>query len=62
MYLFDRIGLFLAEVLTKPNIDLEIENAVEISFLEYGVLMDSRKGRKAFSRLPDSIKNILARQ
>lgn len=60
--LFDRVAVFISNILAIPDADPEIENAIEISFLEHRVLMKSRKGRKAFKRLPDSIKKILERQ
>jgi len=60
--LFDRIARFVSLTLAKENLDPEIENAVEISFLEFQVLMESKNGRKAFARLPASIQQILQRQ
>ena len=60
--LFDRIAGFLSNLLNIPDADPEIENVIEISFLGYGVLMESRQGRIAFERLPDSIKQVLERQ
>ena len=60
--LFDRIAVFISDRLSRSDFEPEFENAVEISFLEYSELVKTRKGRKAFKRLPDSIKRILERQ
>ena len=56
---FARIVNFLDEVLSIPNLDPEIDNAVWISFLRAAELRATESGRGAWYRLPLSIRERL---
>lgn len=50
---------FLEDVLVRPKLHPEIENAMTISFLAAAEFEKSTNGRQAWKTLPDHLKNTL---
>jgi hypothetical protein len=59
--LLHRIFDFIEEVLRRPRLHPEVENAVEISFLTRSDFDQSDAGRRAWTLLPQRLQHLLRR-
>jgi hypothetical protein len=50
---------FLDEIMSRPNVHCEIENAIAISFLAPVEFKESEAGRHAWDLLPEKLKRLL---
>lgn len=57
-----RLFAFLEEVLSRPRLHPEIENAVEISFLLPADFEGSVVGKQMWQSLPEKLKNVLQQE
>jgi hypothetical protein len=56
---FTRVFNFLSDILTRPRLHPEVENAVALSFLTPADLQRSDSGRRAWLSLPERLKHAL---